>query len=502
MTNQFVCFAPSRLEAAALGRGLPAGIVRHTGMGRAAGRRVDNSALSGLLDSADVMAVAGIAGGLSPRVRTGDVVVATEVRGPDGIVACPSAPMLAAEFRRSGLTVHLGPVDSDHHVVTGRERAIRADLGALCVDMESAALVRRADEQRPHAVVRVVADVAGARLLQPATVGRLRTALQVLPRLGPGLLAWADATGPRQVRYAAPRSFCAGVIRAIDIVTRALDTRGAPVYVRKQIVHNRHVVQDLESRGAVFVDELDAVPNGALVVFSAHGVSPAVHAEAASRGLQVIDATCPLVSKVHSEVRRFVDRQHTVLFIGHAGHEETVGTMGERPGGTLLVETAADAATVEVPDPDRVSYLVQTTLAMDEVSEVVDVLRQRFPRLRAPASDDICYATTNRQQAVQTVARESELVLVVGSTNSSNSNRLVETARRTGVPAYLIDDAEDIRLDWLAGVQTVGITAGASAPASLVDDVVAALRGLGPVEITERAVTSEHVFFALPKEVR
>lgn len=361
--------------------------------------------------------------------------------------------------------------------------------------------MRRTDDRQAHAVVRVVADVAGRRLLRPATVGSLRSALQVLPRLGPGLQAWANAAGPRQVRYAAPRSFCAGVVRAIDIVERALEVWGTPVYVRKQIVHNRHVVQELESLGAVFVDELDAVPDGAVVVFPAHGVSPVVRAEAAGRGLQVVDATCPLVGKVHSEVRRFVDGD-TVLFIGHAGHEETLGTMGERPGGTRLIETPFDAATVEIPDPDRVSYLVQTTLAMDEVSEVIDVLRARFPRLRAPASDDICYATTNRQHAVQTVARESDLILVVGSPNSSNSNRLVETAQRSGVPAYLIDDAADIQLSWLSGARTVGLAAGASAPAVLVDNVVAALRGLGPLEISERAVTNENIFFALPKEVR
>jgi 4-hydroxy-3-methylbut-2-enyl diphosphate reductase len=272
--------------------------------------------------------------------------------------------------------------------------------------------------------------------------------------------------------------------------------------VRKQIVHNRYVVHRLRERGAVFVDELSEVPAGATVVFSAHGVSPAVRDEARRRKLDVIDATCPLVTKVHAEVRRFGDRGDTVLFIGHAGHEETEGTMGERPERTLLVETVADARTVQVPDPSRVSFLVQTTLSVHEVEEIVTTLRERFPLLRGPATDDICYATTNRQESLQAVAAESDLVLVVGSANSSNSRRLVETAQRLGTPAHLVDDVDDVDLDWLAGTSTIGITAGASAPQLLVDEVVDALSGLGPTRTITRQVRVENVSFTLPKEVR
>jgi 4-hydroxy-3-methylbut-2-enyl diphosphate reductase len=304
---------------------------------------------------------------------------------------------------------------------------------------------------------------------------------------------------PRTVLLASPRSFCAGVERAIDIVEHALTKHGRPVYVRKQIVHNSHVVADLESRGAVFVDELAEVPPGSTVVFSAHGVSPAVRAEAERRELGVIDATCPLVTKVHTEARRFATRGDTVLLIGHAGHEEVEGTLGEAPEHTILVEDVAQARIVTVPDPKRVSYLTQTTLAVDETEEIVAVLRSRFPRLRGPATDDICYATTNRQHALSSVAADADLVLVIGSTNSSNSVRLVELARRAGTAAYLIDDAGAIRPEWLTGVRTVGLTAGASAPPRLVDEVIAAL---GPVTVLERETATESIRFTLPVTVR
>ncbi len=304
---------------------------------------------------------------------------------------------------------------------------------------------------------------------------------------------------PHTVLLAAPRSFCAGVERAIAIVEHALAQRGRPVYVRKQIVHNAHVVADLEQRGAIFVDELDEVPPGATVVFSAHGVSPAVRTEAEQRELRVIDATCPLVTKVHTEARRFAARGDTVLLIGHAGHEEVDGTLGEAPERTILVENVAQAATVTVPDPERVSYLTQTTLAVDETTEILGVLRSRFPFLKGPAADDICYATTNRQEALSSVAADADLVLVVGSPNSSNSVRLVEIARRAGTSAHLIDDARDIRPEWLDGVRTVGVTAGASAPPRLVDEVVAAL---GPVTVLERETATETIRFTLPASVR
>ncbi|AHH94055.1 4-hydroxy-3-methylbut-2-enyl diphosphate reductase 2 [Kutzneria albida DSM 43870] len=307
---------------------------------------------------------------------------------------------------------------------------------------------------------------------------------------------------PRTVLLAGPRSFCAGVERAIEIVERVLDQREPPVYVRKQIVHNVHVVADLEARGAVFVDELDAVPDGATVVFSAHGVSPAVRDEARGRGLEVVDASCPLVTKVHVEARRFAARGDTVLLIGHAGHEEVEGTLGEAPEHTILVQNAEEVATLEVPDPERVSYLTQTTLAVDETTEVVAALRERFPALRAPGSEDICYATTNRQEALTAIADESDLVLVVGSRNSSNSVRLVELAQRRGTPAYLIDDTGDIDTEWLAGVRTVGLTAGASAPPRLVEEVIDYLRGFGPVTVTEREVTRETIHFGMPSVLR
>lgn len=259
---------------------------------------------------------------------------------------------------------------------------------------------------------------------------------------------------------------------------------------------------DLERRGAIFVDELSEVPDGAAVVFSAHGVSPAVRDEAARRGLDAVDATCPLVSKVHMEARRFAADGYLVALIGHAGHEEVEGTLGEAPGASVLVENGADVARLRPKDPGKVAYLMQTTLSADEAGGIASELLQRFPAARGPGSDDICYATTNRQLSVRAVAAESDLVLVAGSANSSNSRRLVETAERAGKPAYLIDDAEDIELGWLAGVSTIGLTAGASAPPAVVDDIVAALRGLGPVEVSERVIATENIRFGLPKEVR
>jgi 4-hydroxy-3-methylbut-2-en-1-yl diphosphate reductase len=311
-----------------------------------------------------------------------------------------------------------------------------------------------------------------------------------------------NPAGARTVLLASPRSFCAGVERAIAVVERLLDRRGGPVYVRKQIVHNTYVVADLQARGAVFVDELDAVPEGATVVFSAHGVSPAVRVEAADRGLEVIDATCPLVTKVHAEARRFAARGDTVVLIGHAGHEEVEGTWGEAPDRTVLVQTAGEVADLELADPERVSYLTQTTLAVDETAEIIQALRARFSALRAPASEDICYATTNRQLALKAIAAQSDLVLVVGSANSSNSLRLVELARRHNTPSYLIDGPGDIRPEWLDGIGVVGLSAGASAPPRLVDAVIAALAELGPVTVVEHETTRESVQFALPPAVR
>jgi 4-hydroxy-3-methylbut-2-enyl diphosphate reductase len=303
------------------------------------------------------------------------------------------------------------------------------------------------------------------------------------------------------VVLAAPRSFCAGVERAIDIVELALQRYPRPVYVRRQIVHNAHVVADLQRQGAVFVDELSEVPDGTTVVFSAHGVAPAVREEAAQRGLNVIDATCPLVAKVHSEARRFAGRGDTVFLIGHDGHDETEGTLGEVPGRIKLVQSAEEAEQVSAQDPEHVSFLMQTTLAVDDAADTVEVLRRRFPLIESSATDDICYATTNRQQAVRAIADESDLVIVLGSSNSSNSLRLVEVAQRSGARAQLVDDATEIRPEWLTGVTTIGITAGASAPPHLVDEVIGTLRALGPVDLVERVVTTEDIKFTLPKGV-
>jgi 4-hydroxy-3-methylbut-2-en-1-yl diphosphate reductase len=308
----------------------------------------------------------------------------------------------------------------------------------------------------------------------------------------------------RTVLLASPRSFCAGVDRAIDTVERLLAApdRQGPVYVRKQIVHNTHVVNDLAARGAVFVEDLDEVPAGATVVFSAHGVSPAVRDQAAQRGLTVVDATCPLVTKVHAEARRFAARGDTIVLVGHAGHEEVEGTAGEAPEVTVVIDTPAEAAALQVPDDSRVAILTQTTLSIEETEQTIRALRQRFPDLHEPASSDICYASTNRQRAIEAIADRSDLVLVVGSANSSNSQRMVEVARRHGIPAYLIDDASEIAPEWLADATTVGLSAGASAPAALVDAVIEALRAWGPITVREHITAVENIAFAAPTAVR
>jgi 4-hydroxy-3-methylbut-2-en-1-yl diphosphate reductase len=417
--------------------------------------------MNGLVDS---RIAAGLAGGLSP----GDVVVASRVTDGTTTVTCPSASLLAGELIRAGLRVDTGPVATVGDWLDGT-----------------------ADDDRPVAVIRAMSG-------GPADSAALRS----LRLAGPALASWQAACGPRQVLLAAPRSFCAGVERAIEIVELALRKYGAPVYVRKQIVHNTHVVADLERLGAIFVDELNEVPDGSRVVFSAHGVSPEVRREAASRGLAAIDATCPLVAKVHAEARRFAADGYLIALIGHAGHEEVEGTLGEAPQSAALVQTPADVARLEPTDPGKVAYLMQTTLAVSEAAELAEAITHRFPAARAPGTDDICYATTNRQQAVLAIAGESDLVLVAGSANSSNSVRLVETARRAGTPAYLIDGPADIELGWLAGASVVGITAGASAPPAVVDQIIAALGGLGQVTVKEIAVATESVQFGLPKELK
>ena len=307
----------------------------------------------------------------------------------------------------------------------------------------------------------------------------------------------------RRVLLAKPRGYCAGVDRAVLTVEKALERFGAPVYVRKQIVHNTHVVRSLEDRGAIFVDETESVPEGSVVVFSAHGVSPAVREEARDRGLRTIDATCPLVTKVHNEARRFAAQDYDILLIGHEGHEEVVGTTGEAPAHIHLVDGPAGSDSVEVRDPAKVAWLSQTTLSVDETTETVSALRKRFPLLIDPPSDDICYATQNRQVAVKQIAADSDVVIVVGSLNSSNSVRLVEVARDAGArAAYLVDDASGIDPSWLDGVSTVGVTSGASVPEDLVAGVLAQLADSGFTDVEEVEAVQERMVFGLPRELR
>lgn len=298
-----------------------------------------------------------------------------------------------------------------------------------------------------------------------------------------------------------PRGFCAGVVRAIDIVKLALEAYGPPVYVRKEIVHNRHVVEELRRAGAIFVEELDEVPEGARVIFSAHGVAPSVREQARARRLEVIDATCPLVTKVHLEALRFARLGYTIVLIGHRDHDEVIGTMGEAPHCTVVVSGVEEVDRLTPPDPERVAYITQTTLSLDETREIVERLRQRFPAIQGPAAQDICYATENRQLAVKAVAQLCQLLLVVGSQNSSNSRRLVEVARNSGVEAHLVDDASELDPAWFDGVETVAITAGASAPEHLVQDLVRELAGRGFSRVEEMTLKQEDVRFSLPPQL-
>jgi 4-hydroxy-3-methylbut-2-enyl diphosphate reductase len=519
-SSLLVC-APLGIEARALRRGMrqaggDPGRVVHTGFGlQRSRRRAADLGSSPFI----AMGVAGTGAGVGRDLRPGDLVVATEViaDGAETGVLCAAAPLLAGELRRAGYRVHTGKIVTVNKLVSGADRERLAALGAVAADMESAELVKAA-AGRPVAVIRAISDVPGGTLVHPRMISGGLAALRSLRGVGAALDRWAAAVTPqgsaRQVLLAGPRSFCAGVERAIEIVERVLEQQGPPVYVRKQIVHNTRVVTDLEGRGAIFVDELDEVPDGATVVFSAHGVSPAVRSQAADRGLATVDATCPLVSKVHAEARRFADDGYLVALIGHAGHEEVEGTLGEAPKSTVLIENADDVAKLltahpgkpahpgEPAQPDKIAYLMQTTLAADEASGIAEAITQRFPQVRAPRNDDICYATTNRQNAVRAIAGEADLVLVAGSANSSNSVRLVERAERAGTPAHLIDGPEDIELGWLEGVSTIGLTAGASAPPAVVEEIIDALRGLGPVQVSERVITTESIRFGLPREVK
>ncbi|WGL53027.1 4-hydroxy-3-methylbut-2-enyl diphosphate reductase [Nocardioides sp. BP30] len=487
---------PLRTEWLAVRSGLPhqyVGTVRRTGRSRGLAA-----------PTTDPVVIAGVAGALTSDLAPGDLVVATRVidAGTGSERELPAAAMLAGALRRAGLRVHVGAIATTERIVD--DPAARAELaanGAIAVDTESALLLQGA----AHAVVvRAIVDTPEHRLVSAGTPARGLAALTALRKAAPVLAEWAAACLGREVVMAMPRSFCAGVHRAIDIVDRALDRYGSPVYVRRQIVHNRHVVTDLERKGAIFVEEVEEVPEGSTVVLAAHGVAPSVRADADARRLSVIDATCPLVAKVHAEVRRFAALDHTVFLIGHAEHEEVEGTYGEAPGNIVVVNDAEEARTVEARDPAKVSYVMQTTLAVDEAERTAAVLRERFPALSAPRRDDICYATTNRQQAVRAVARDvgsTGLIIVLGSRNSSNSLRLAEVAQAEGTPAYLVDDLEEIELSWLQGASRVGITAGASAPPYLVDQVVAGLTGLGAVSVREADGVEESVRFTLPREV-
>ena len=498
-----LALAPLRLEALAVRRGLRDATVVRTGMGparaRAAAERLWLRATNS--DSTRAVAVVGLCAAVDPALRAGDVVVATALRSPDGTTReLPGAAVLATAVRNRGLRCTMGTIASVERVLGPAERACLRASGVVAVDMESVWLAPVAGDG-PFAVLRVVVEAADRRLADPRTLRAGARALRVLRRVAPALASWALAAGPRTVLLASPRSFCAGVERAIEVVERALQQRGSPIYVRKQIVHNVHVVGELEQRGAVFVDELDEVPDGATVVFSAHGVSPQVKTTARNRSLDVIDATCPLVGKVHAEARTFAKMGKTIVLVGHDGHEEVEGTMGEAPEAIRLVETVEDLDRLEIDDPEQVAYLTQTTLSVDETADVVDALRARFPALAGPRSADICYATQNRQWALKAVARESDLVLVVGSVNSSNSVRLVEVSEKEGTPARLIDDHMQLDPAWLAGTRTIGLTAGASAPERLVQQVIDELAGLGPVTVEDRTVAEESIQFNLPKEV-
>lgn len=313
-------------------------------------------------------------------------------------------------------------------------------------------------------------------------------------------MATATAVATKKILLLRPRGFCAGVVRAIDVVKIALNLYGAPIYVRKEIVHNRHVVDELRDLGAIFVEELSEVPEGARVIFSAHGVAPSVRVEAKERKLQVIDATCPLVTKVHLEAVKYARNGYTIVLIGHKDHDEVTGTLGEAPDVTVLVSDVEDADRLQVANPDKMAYITQTTLSLDETRDIIDRLKVRFPKIEGPKAQDICYATENRQVAVKAVVPLCDLLLVVGSQNSSNSRRLVEVCQKMGVPAYLIDDKSEIRPEWL-DVETVAVTAGASAPENLVEDLISALQGRGFSDLEEMEIKEEDVRFNLPTEL-
>lgn len=505
--RRLTVLAPMRIEHVAVKRGATSATVLRTGMGPEKATAFATGDGGRQIAAGAPVAVVGVAGALTDDLKPGDIVVADSLVSTDGKISVqlPGAPLVASALAAAGIASRIGPLSCAHVIIKGDERDKLAASGAIAVEMESAWLADGlgvVDGGRPFAVVRVIIDTPSHELFSRHTVRNTPMVLRKLAAVVAPLERWAAACGDRDVVLAGPRSFCAGVERAIEIVERAIERFEAPVYVRRQIVHNSHVVADLEQRGAVFVTELDEVPVGATVVLAAHGVAPAVRSEADMRELRVIDATCPLVGKVHSEARRFAERDYDIVLIGHDDHEEVIGTIGEAPGRISVVASADDVDRLTVRDPSRVAYLTQTTLAVDEVDGIVGRLRERFPDLAGPRREDICYATQNRQEAVTAIAAESDVMFVVGSANSSNSRRLVEVAERRGVRAHLVDGAADLDVAWLADAASVGISAGASAPESKVQEVVAAIASLGPVTVTERTVVVEDVSFPLPSLVK
>jgi 4-hydroxy-3-methylbut-2-enyl diphosphate reductase len=505
--NRLLVLAPMRNEALALGPRARAVVGPTTFAVERIGIGLTKAAQAALRLSAAIpppaaVAVAGLGGGLVEGFAPGDLVVADHLIDANGkeVARLASATLLAGELGRLGLRARTGTVVSTDHAVTGGERAALAGLGAEVVDMESTA-VAAAPWGVPLAVLRAISDTPGAELFSPTGLRGIWKALRSLRAARPALASWAAAAGPKEVFLAEPRSFCAGVRRAIETVERTLERYGPPVYVRRQIVHNGYVVSRLQAAGAVFVQELAEVPDGARVVLSAHGAGTSVHAEAQSRQMLTVDATCPLVTKVHNEARRFAANGCQVVLVGHKGHDEVEGTLGTVPG-TSLVTTPADVAALDLDTAKPTALITQTTLDADEVTAVTAALARRFPDLVRPAASDICYASQNRQEAVREMTPDCDVVLVVGSANSSNSNRLVEVAHRQGASAHLVDSKSDLRLSWLEGARRIGITAGASAPEELVTDVVGCLEGLGAVSVSERSTSNERLSFPLPLEVR
>jgi 4-hydroxy-3-methylbut-2-en-1-yl diphosphate reductase len=501
VNSKLLLLVPTRREERALAtEATQTEVVR---MGPGSSRAASSARGLAVASRHGALAVAGLASGLRDDVVPGTVVVADRVLAADGSVVAvlDSAAVIAAELAARGARVMLGPVISTSAgATTADRRASLVATGALAVDRQTALLLN-APWGIPAAVVRVVASNSRQRRQWWGGRAETSSAVRQLRQVGHVLDLWGQAIADRRVLLAGPRSFCAGVERAITTVERALDRYGAPVYVRRQIVHNRHVVEGLEQRGAIFVQELDEVPRGAIAVLSAHGVSPGVRAEAVKRELRVIDATCPLVSKVHHEVMRFAERGFQMVLIGHPGHDETEGTLGESDDISIVAEPG-DVERLEVRDPQKLAYLTQTTLSPSDVSAIVTKLSERFPAIVGPRAADICYATQNRQDAVVAIAPECDFVLVVGSSNSSNAARLVEVSERAGCRAVLIDDETQLRMEWFETVRTVGVTAAASSPPQLVDRVVQAVRGLGATEVETRVTRTENVTFPLPMEVR